>query len=376
MTLDNDKLYDERLDLIKRSIALEPVERIPVIFVGVPFAPRYMGMKLSDYVNDPDAGTDVPLAAMNRLGGFDGINMVMPGKMSAGMMGLTRMKMPGRELPEDSVWQVLESEVMTVEDYDTIIDKGYNAFMAEAQPRVIVDMKEFQENIAWIMANAARKVGQFRENGYVLMNGGVGMPPLEVFTAGRSTPQFFFDLYRRPEKVKEVMDVSMPDLIQQMIGSSKMSPALGTWVGGWRGAPVFMAPKLWDEFYWSYCKQMVEALVENDIVPILHFDQDWTRELGRFRELPAKKCLLNPDGMTDLRKFKELVGDHMAVMGDVPGTLFTVGTPEEIRNYVRDLVRDVGPTGLILCPGCDAPVNTKPENMEAFIAAAHEFGKV
>ena len=80
--------------------------------------------------------------------------------------------------------------------------------------------------------------------------------------------------------------------------------------------------------------------------------------------------------MTDLRKFRELVGDHMAVMGDVPSTLFAVGTPEEVRVYVRDLVRDIGPNGLILCPGCDAPVNTRPENMEAFAAAAQEFGKL
>ena len=31
---------------------------------------------------------------------------------------------------------------------------------------------------------------------------------------------------------------------------------------------------------------------------------------------------------------------------------------------MRDLIRDVGPTGLILCPGCDAPFNSKPENLD------------
>jgi hypothetical protein len=35
-----------------------------------------------------------------------------------------------------------------------------------------------------------------------------------------------------------------------------------------------------------------------------------------------------------------------------------------------------GNTGLILCPGCDAPINTKPENMEMFVASAREYGKV
>jgi uroporphyrinogen-III decarboxylase len=46
-----------------------------------------------------------------------------------------------------------------------------------------------------------------------------------------------------------------------------------------------------------------------------------------------------------------------------------------VFNYVRDLIRDVGPTGLILCPGCDAPIDARSENMEAMIAASKEFGR-
>lgn len=67
-------------------------------------------------------------------------------------------------------------------------------------------------------------------------------------------------------------------------------------------------------------------------------------------------------------------GATVCLWDDVPATLFAAGTPEDIRTYVRDLVCDIGPTGLILCPGCDDPINTKPENMEAFVAAAREFG--
>jgi uroporphyrinogen-III decarboxylase len=80
--------------------------------------------------------------------------------------------------------------------------------------------------------------------------------------------------------------------------------------------------------------------------------------------------------MTDVRKFKALVGDRMALMGDVPASLLAAGTPDDIYKYVRNLVQDVGPTGLILCPGCDAPINAKPENMEAFVAASLEYGRV
>ena len=85
---------------------------------------------------------------------------------------------------------------------------------------------------------------------------------------------------------------------------------------------------------------------------------------------------MNPDGMTNMKKFKELVGDHMAMMGDVPASMFAAGTAEDIYSYVRDLVSLFDSRGLILCPGCDAPINTKPENMEAFIAAGRRFGSI
>ena len=60
----------------------------------------------------------------------------------------------------------------------------------------------------------------------------------------------------------------------------------------------------------------------------------------------------------------------MAIMGDVPAPLLATGTPDDVYDYVRDLARDVGPTGLILCPGCDAPIDAKPDNMQAFVAAS------
>ena len=148
----------------------------------------------------------------------------------------------------------------------------------------------------------------------------------------------------------------------------------GTWLGGWRAASAMVAPKLWDRFAWPYYVKIAEALIAKGITPVLHWDQDWTRDLVRLQELPAKKCILNPDGMTDLKKFKELVGDRMAMMGDIPASLLAAGTPDDVHKYVRELVELFEGTGLLLCPGCDAPINAKPENMEAIVEAAHKYG--
>jgi uroporphyrinogen-III decarboxylase len=374
--MSKEALYQERYALIEKAIKLEPVDRIPVVYMGVAFAPRYMGMSIAEFCADPEAALQVTLAAMDRLGGLDGANMAGGGSIAAALTGLwlSHIAIPGRELPPESLWQVQEAEVLTVDDYDTILEKGFNAFLMEYLPRV-VDMAEFGAAMAWNAANGARTQQLYREHGYVVVCDAPMMAniPFEPLCGGRSMGKFFLDLYRIPDKVEAVMQVMLAETLAGIEAINAPFGIGGAWLGGWRAASALLAPKLWDRFVWPYYLAIANALIAKGIKPVLHWDQDWTRDLARLKELPAKTCVLNPDGMTDLRKFKELVGDRMAVMGDVPASLFAAGTPDDIYDYVRDLVRDIGPTGLILCPGCDAPINTKPENMEAFVAAAHEF---
>lgn len=262
---------------------------------------------------------------------------------------------------------------MTRDDYDFIIAHGWRAFMDRYLPQ-IVDLDEFDAHRAWVNANVRAVIAQFRARGFVILSTGGTTIPFEYFCGGRSLERFFFDLYEMPERVRAAMDVIMPDLIQIGLDDARRSGVPWVWVGGWRAVSAMLSPSMWETFVFPYYRELVTALAAQGVGAVLHFDHDWTRDLARLRDLPAKRCILNLDGMTDIRKAKALLGDHMAIMGDVPSALFANGAPEAVRAYVRDLVRDVGPTGLLLCPGCDAPLNARPENVEAFVAAGREFG--
>ena len=378
--MSNETLYQQRYERIKKTIHLEPVDTTPVVFMGTAFAPRYMGMTIAEFCADPEAAFQVILAAVKRLGDLDGVNIAGGGRITALLTAawLSRLGVPGRDLPEDSLWQVREAEVMTPDDYDAIVNMGWGAFFGSYLPRVI-DPREFGESMGWMGANTPRILQAYREAGYVVICDaplGLGTIPFEYLCGGRSMQKFFLDLYRMPDKVKAAMDVIQAEQIAAIKAAPPFGGIRGTWLGGWRSASALVAPRLWNKFVWPYILEQVEAMVEVGIVPVLHWDQDWTRDLVRLQELPAKKCILNPDGMTDMRKFKELVGDRMAMMGDIPASLLAAGTPDDVYAYVRDQVALFGGRGLILCPGCDAPINTRPENMEAFVAAAREYGKV
>jgi uroporphyrinogen-III decarboxylase len=109
--------------------------------------------------------------------------------------------------------------------------------------------------------------------------------------------------------------------------------------------------------------------VEEGAIPVLHFDADWTRDLERFKEFPKGKCVLSLDGKTDIFKAKEILGDHMCLMGDVPARMLSLGTPQEVAEYSRRLINEVGPGGFILAQGCDIPPDAQYDNVKAMIDA-------
>ncbi len=113
--------------------------------------------------------------------------------------------------------------------------------------------------------------------------------------------------------------------------------------------------------------------IENYIKQLGKLDQCWDRDIHRFGEFPEKSIILNLDGMTDMREAHKKLGENYCLMGDVPAPLLATGTPDEVRDYVTKLIDDLGPKGLFITAGCDAPGNTKHENMVAMFKATNDW---
>ena len=371
--MDNATLYKERLETINKALACEPTDRIPVIFAGVAAAPRLMGLSIAKFVEDPDAALNVTLDYLDRLKGVDGINCPPATRITVVLclIWLTKMLKPGVDLPDDALWQAAEKEVMKIEDYDIAISGGLEGLQNKILPQVI-DMEEFQTYMGYMMTNIKIHADTFKERGYEPLSMGLGTIPFEILCGARSMSRFFMDLYRIPDKVQQAMEAMKPALFEMALGACEASGVKRIWIGGWRSASAMLAPKIWDRFVWPDIHDLCWALVEKGVTPILHWDQDWTRDVARLNELPAKKCVLNPDGMTDVRKVKEVCGDHISVLGDIPSPLLSTGTPDDVYKYTKELIRDFGKTGLLICPGCDAPINSKHENLQAMCDAAVE----
>jgi hypothetical protein len=281
---------------------------------------------------------------------------------------MAKVRVPGVDLPDDAMWQVDETELMTRGDYDRILELGWLEFSQGFMKDRIFDDVPPERLPPSCSFPDTRKA--WSNVGLPVLSGGDVAPPIELLCGARSLEPFCLDLCEIPDKVEAVMEAMVPHLAKPIIRKAKAQGYPAVWVGGWRGAPELFSPDMWRRFVWPYFKRLVQEVVDSVLVPILHLDSDWTRELVSFRELPRGKCIMALDGVTDIFAAKEILQDHMCLMGDVPAKMLAFDSPEEIEAYCDQLIEQLGPEGFILQSGCDIPTNAKLENVQAMVHMA------
>ena len=81
-------------------------------------------------------------------------------------------------------------------------------------------------------------------------------------------------------------------------------------------------------------------------------------------------------GAMDIRAVKRAYGDRICVLGNVDLNILGMGTPEDVDDEVRGLIRDVGPGGgYIVTSGNSLAGYLKPENVVALSRAVQAYGQ-
>ncbi|MCK4762401.1 MAG: uroporphyrinogen-III decarboxylase [Candidatus Aminicenantes bacterium] len=373
----------ERFDA---AVNLRKPDRVPVCPLGFLFAGPLTGMTMAEFYTDLDAATAAQRKIFADLGGWDvvglsGGTMTDPFPLTA--IYPNKMKLPGRDLPENAIMQFDESEpAMVVEDYDIIIKKGWNHFFfSHLLPRImpgygggIFGTIKAISKLLRFQKSFKKDIRYWESRGIPSLVGMACVVPYEMFSTARTLQQFILDLYRHPDKVTAAMDAALPDVIKTTLRGTKALGVPRVFLAGERGAGDVINPQQFDQFYFPWLKKLVNALIDAGITPLFHFDSNWDRNLSYFKEFPKGKCILDLDSATDIFKAKEILDGHMCLMGDVPAPLLTLGTPEEVSDYCKKLIDEVGRGGgFILSSGCSVPYDAKFENIKAMIDTAKTY---
>jgi uroporphyrinogen-III decarboxylase len=366
--MSNEELYNERLERILKAVALEKPDRTPVVLEYSGFAAYVTQTPMAAFLKSPQTNIDTMIKAFELVGGGDAINYGAFWPYGLCYDFMAKVRVPGVDLPENDMWQVTETRLMERTDYDRILDHGWLDFFDKMmRERILNDVPPEY------LPPQRRSVDiqtQWLSVGIPVLSGGDITTPIELLCGARSLMEFATDLIEIPQKVEAAMDAILPHLAGTAIQRAKKKGYPLVWVGGWRAAPCLLSPAMWRRFVWPYFRRLVGEVIDGGLIALLHLDSDWTRELSMFKELPRATCIMALDGETDIFKAREILDDHMCIMGDVPASMLFLKEPEDIYAYCTRLIRQLGPQGFILQSGCDIPANAKLENVQAMVAAA------
>ena len=108
----------------------------------------------------------------------------------------------------------------------------------------------------------------------------------------------------------------------------------------------FLSPAMFDEFITPYLKQLTKAYRDLGFYVIKHTDGNIMPILDSLVEAePHALHSIDPQGGVDLAEVKRLVGDKVALVGNVNCGLLQNGTDEEVIEDVRRALRDGMPGG-------------------------------
>jgi hypothetical protein len=183
------------------------------------------------------------------------------------------------------------------------------------------------------------------------------------------------DLFRNKDKLLELLDKATIFLSKQTINWAKGSRHPIVFIPIHWAPDAFMSPKQFETFWWPSFRKMMINLIEADIIPMPLWEADCTKRLETIRDIPPGKCIYWFE-RTDMVKAYEVLGDVVALRGNISPSLLTTGTPEQVDAAVRHLAENVFHKGgkLILDAAFGLPDETPVANAMAMYRAARTYG--
>jgi uroporphyrinogen-III decarboxylase len=411
-----EELYREREKRIFDAMQLKVPDRVPVVFFDVPLlACRYTGLPYSAAYYDAPAWR----AAFKKLfADLEPDGWAVAGRESGAALeatGTNFNRWPGGNLPPDVGNQVVEQEFMKDDEYDLFLADPSDFIVRVWLPRVYNSLKPLAKlpplmslgnNLAAVsmlfaseefaqLARAMKRAGEEatkwdREMGRMDMEmaslgfphtwplafGGVQPPFSDFSNSFRTYKGVVLDMFRQPEKLKAALNKILEYRIATARPAVKKEgqPAIGASGEPHRVSDEFMSPKQFEEFVWPYWKRSIEATLN------LGYDAVWMflegrrdKQLEYFTSFPKGSLVILLE-QTDIFRAKEILGDRVCLMGNVPLPLLQLGSSQDVEEYCKKLIKVCGKGGGFILANGGGIFDAKPENMRAMVDSVKKYG--
>jgi len=408
-----EKLYKERVTRIKNAIQLKKLpDRVPVLPVTSFFPAYYAGMTPQDMMYDYDK---LAIAFKKYILDFEpdvnpGIGVPSPGRV-LDILDYKLYAWPGHGVSPEHSYQCNEGEYMKADEYDALIRDPSYFFTSAYFPRIFGKLEAFAQlpnlanvqEIVFVSLNLisfgqsdvqdafkvlleagseALKWGEVVNNfnkemaelGFPGGAGGFSKVPFDVIgDTLRGSRGIMVDMYRQPYKLLEAMEAITPLMIDMGTSATQAAGNPMVMIPLHKGADSFMSDEQFKKFYWPTFKKLLLGLIDEGCVPFPFVEGSYNTRLEIIQDIPKGKTFWTFDA-TDMVKAKKTIGRVACIGGNVPTDLLSVGTPQQVKDYVRKLIDTVGEGGGYVMANGVAADNVKPENLKAMIDFTKEYG--
>jgi len=407
-----EEAYHARLKRLADAYQIKEPDRVPVQLPISLLPLKMAGISFKTAMYDYD---ELRRAWKNFFNEFDmdtysGPGGVLPGRVYD-LIEYRLYSWPGHSLPDDALgFQFVEGEYMKADEYDALIKNPSDFWMRTYMPRIFGVFEPFRylqpftniielptgyfmpftrpdlqatlqtlievgkELPKW-MAVVAECTREAQEAGVPAV-GFSAMAKAPFDTIGdtlRGTRGIMMDIYRQPDKLLEAIEVITTLTIDATISSVNEFGGVIAMFPLHKGADGFMSEKQFETFYWPSLRKVIWALIEEGIIPLLFAEGSYMTRLETVNEFPKGAVAWLFD-KTDMAKAKEVLGNKCCISGNVPTSLLTAGTPQEVKEYCRKLIEVCAPGGGYILSGGAHTDEATPENIRAMMAAAKEYG--
>ncbi|RLE74708.1 MAG: hypothetical protein DRJ44_07050 [Thermoprotei archaeon] len=369
------ELLRDRLNRLERAMLGKKPDRVPFWLLPMAnFVPRRVGITVHEYLFNYSKFVEATLrvAAELNVEGLDLFNAIPGLEMFLLTVALVEhpdvgnpirlitgpmhdilqdryTRWPGRELSPNAHPQFLGGTFMEVDEYKKLADDLISFLNEVILPRVFKALEKPtapEAYSAWVRlgidlakygATLVQLGGEMAKLGYPSLPMGWGYSPLDFISDFLRHPtRAMIDLRRVPDDVKNACEALTPHIIK-VVKQSTIPPNIAQKQFGITVSLTFfplhlnemLSLKLYNEFYWPYLKKVLIETINIGAIPFVAFEGDHTPHLETIIELPKGK-VIGWFERADLRKVREILGDHIIIAGGISSSLLIHGTPEKV----------------------------------------------
>ena len=189
----------------------------------------------------------------------------------------------------------------------------------------------------------------------------------------RGTRGMMLDMYRRSDKLLAALERATQLTIRMATSRAAAGGSPIVFIPLHKGADGFMSLEQYKIFYWPFLRKLMMGIIDAGLIPYAYTEGTYTSRLEVIGDVPRGKVLYHFENV-DMAKAKAILGDVACISGIVPLALLCTGTPDEVKDYCKNLIDVAGKGGGFIMDAAATIDEAKPENIKAMEDFTKEYG--